>query len=131
MSDLFSNPRFVTFRQKLEAKGITLKLLWSVKTGCMNVDGKKFKYDDLGFFACNGKDRPRVGTVIVKDYGEKGGFGLWIEPNTVDMDEDVKLIAGFEYVHGELGDQGIHRVLADADASPHLTAALQPPWTKR
>jgi hypothetical protein len=81
MSDLFSNTRFVAFRSELEKLGRHLKILWSANSGCITVKGKKFKYDDVVCFAVYG-GKVRSGTVIVKDYGEDGGFGLYTEPDS-------------------------------------------------
>jgi hypothetical protein len=81
MSDLFSNPRFIAFRSELEKHERHLKILWSAKSPCITVNGKRFKYDDVVCFALyGGKVRSR--TIIVKDYGEDGGFGLYTEPES-------------------------------------------------
>jgi hypothetical protein len=81
MSDLFSNTRFVAFRTELEKQGRHLKILWSARSGCIDVHGKKLKYDDVVCFALYG-GKVRSGTIIVKDYGEDGGFGLYTEPDS-------------------------------------------------
>ena len=79
MSDLFSNTHFINFRTELEKHGRHLKMLWSAKSGCITDRGKKFRYDDVVCFALYG-GKVRSGTIIVKDYGEGHGFGLYTEP---------------------------------------------------
>lgn len=85
-TDLFSNPRFVEFRAQLERHGATLRCLWSARTG-RDPSGKG--YDDIGLFQVVGSVSAAHGTVIVQDYGEDDGFGIWLESRTNDYDGTI------------------------------------------
>lgn len=98
--DLFSNERFSHFRRELEDKGFVLKLLWSAHSGACNPDtGRKFRYDNVGLFAvCSGQGEytgpPKVSTVIIVNYGQRDGFGLWLDPGGNDFGSDIRAITG-------------------------------------
>jgi hypothetical protein len=93
--DLFSNERFAKFRAMLEAKGYFLKLMWSCRSGAHNPEtGKQFKYDDIGMFVVCGQKRPKVSTLIVQNYGQRDGFGLWFDSQANGYEADVATITG-------------------------------------
>lgn len=83
---LLTNPRFKTFRDKLDAAGIVLRRAWEAPISeahgtevvCYTVMGGKH--------AC---------TIVVVDYGERDGFAIYFDGATADMDKDVeRLLAG-------------------------------------
>lgn len=97
--DLFSNERFVAFRNALESKGLALKVLWSCNNGSLDFDtGKRFKYDNVFMFAVCGRlagdKQPKVATVIVQDYGGKNGIGLWFDTVSNSLDDDIAFVTG-------------------------------------
>jgi len=75
MTDLTSNPFFEKFRDQLNERNAQLNLLWSFKTG-RDPSGKGC--DDVGLFAVCSSGKVKSSTIIVQDYGERDGFGLWI-----------------------------------------------------
>lgn len=81
-----TNPRINTFIEKLEAAGVSARVLWSARRG------HKGKHDV--FFLHFGGDgfRPAVGTAVIIDYGEDG-YGFFPESATTSIDRDVFRIA--------------------------------------
>jgi len=86
MSDLFSNPKFVTLRAKFEERGVLMRLMWSAKRN------REARYDDVGFFIFYGETRCRIGTAIVIDYGDENGIGFYPESLTNNYDDDVAFV---------------------------------------
>lgn len=92
MTDLFSNPRFEKFRKLFEARGYNLRLLWSASTG-RNPSGKGF--DDIGCFSViYGDPPPAHRTMIIQDYGEHDGFGVWLDSRTSSLSDGVDEVLG-------------------------------------
>jgi hypothetical protein len=83
------NPRFDEFRDKLEARGYSLRALWGGKSH------PDERYEDVTCYNVLGVKRPAVGTIVVRHYDEgRNGFGLWFESPNVEIAKDIESIIG-------------------------------------
>lgn len=92
------NKPFQSFHRKLEAKGIAYRCLWSAEAG-VSISEKgnyrehrKGQHDVflLGFYDMEGKPLPLA---VVVDYGDRDGYGFYLQTPTSDIDKDIELIA--------------------------------------
>lgn len=67
-SHIYDNPRFAEFRKVLAARGYILQVLWTASDG-------------IYIFVVVGEN-PKHRTIVVRDYGEDNGFGVWLESLT-------------------------------------------------
>lgn len=87
---LIDNTRFQAYRTALEAKGCTLRRLWTVF-----VEGPiSGEHYEVACFQVLGDTRPRHQTIIARSYGERDGFGSWLESPWLEVDQEVSQIVG-------------------------------------
>lgn len=83
------NKQFVIFREKLETAGVTMRVLWTAKRG---ITGKT---PDIAFVSFVGNESPpHVSTAVIIDYGERDGFGLFVNETSHTIDDSVSAIVG-------------------------------------
>lgn len=82
MAHINNNPRFRVFREALRNKGITIRPM-------SHIEGP----NTFGFVIFNG-GRTAPKTMIVVDYGEGDGFGVYFESQSIHIEDDVGTILG-------------------------------------
>lgn len=110
------NTQFEAFRDKLNARGVMLRVMWEARSGvnrrrrgnpARGVSRNQWNNSPdvaLVSFSLVGEsprlgtgpataDKLAIGTAILVDYG-LDGLGIWTEPATNSIDDDVALIIG-------------------------------------
>lgn len=64
-----NNPRFNGFREAVESRGFTLRIIFSASDG-------------IYVMAVVGEGDVAHRTIVVRDYGGDSGFGVWLESRT-------------------------------------------------
>jgi hypothetical protein len=91
------NSRFQTFRDALDARGVTLRALWETRR-----DGKPAKWPkrpyDVAFCSVHADKQTRIGTLIIIDYGADNGFGVYADISEASggrhtIEADIAIIA--------------------------------------
>lgn len=82
------NPRFEEFRDKLEARGYSLRALWGGKSH------PDERYEDVTCYSVlSSGERPAIGTIVIRHYDEgRNGFGIWFESQSDEIARDVETI---------------------------------------
>lgn len=79
LGHITDNPRFLAFRAAVEATGHGLGILWTASDG-------------IYIMAVTGPGDVAHRTIVVRDYGDDNGFGVWLESRTGAYDAGVEEI---------------------------------------
>ena len=81
------NIKFCDWRQRLEKRGVSLRVLWSTKSHPSQ------RYDDVALVSFVGnKFQPTEATAVIQNYDNEG-FGVWFQSHTGDIEEETAHIA--------------------------------------
>lgn len=91
-----TNPRIEEFKKHLRARDYDLRLNWEAKRN----GGSRAAYDVFHYTIVG--DNPKSRTIIVVDYGERDGFGLYLDSHAMTIEGTVtEVIKGFDAVEAK------------------------------
>ncbi|BCH33198.1 hypothetical protein MesoLjLc_51280 [Mesorhizobium sp. L-8-10] len=87
-----SNPRINDFLGKLNAAGVHYRINWSTRRdGKPAIQNRPADLHHVSFIGSGSS--PSVATAVMIDYGDRDGFGLYLDSGSNSIDADVARIA--------------------------------------
>ncbi len=112
MTHVTDNERFKALRERLRERGFELRINWDTTRGITHsshrhtdvahftVHGSRGithssrRHTDVAHFTVHGSSRPAIATLIVIDYHDGNGLGVYFESPNTTITDDVEQIIG-------------------------------------